>query len=365
MLLMSVAMAHAQQSGEPGSGAARIVALDPRWTVSFEASPAAPVGFDQQMAYVALESGELVAVDLDGGHVSWHVELATMFTPATGDGLVFVAAADSVVALEQLTGRTLWRTPVGGALSGPVHWDGGWLLASTETGDLIALDAANGRERWRVAVGAPLAVAPTASGERIYVALRHQHIAALDLDAGQVVWTTPVASTITGLLALDNQLLAGSRANVLHSISLDDGRIRWTQRAGADIVGAPAADDELIYFAALDNVLRALDRGSGNLEWRRNLPSRPRGGPLRAENIVFVPLMTTDVVAYQAETGAEAFTIHAVGELGGVPFLRDNPRPTAPRLIAVSREGALQGFAPRIEPPPVPLVELPGVRVGG
>jgi hypothetical protein len=75
--------------------------------------------------------------------------------------------------------------------------------------------------------------------------------------------------------------------------------------------------------------------------------------------------MTTDVVAYLSETGGGAFTIQAIGELGGVPFLRDNPRPTAPRLIAVSREGALQGFAPRFEPPPAPLAVLPGARVGG
>ena len=49
-----------------------------------------------------------------------------------------------------------------------------------------------------------------------------------------------------------------------------------------------------------------------------------------------------------------------------MPFLREAPRPTAPRLIAVSRDGMLQGFAPRYEPPPVPLIPepLPGIKIG-
>ena len=72
-----------------------------------------------------------------------------------------------------------------------------------------------------------------------------------------------------------------------------------------------------------------------------------------------------DIGAYFTVSGAPAFTIQAVGELASSPFLRDDARPTEPRLIAMSREGALQGFAPRVEPPPVPLTELPGAKVGG
>ena len=170
---------------------------------------------------------------------------------------------------------------------------------------------------------------------------------------------------VTGILALNDQLVVGTRGNRVYSISLDRGRVRWSQRAGADISGAPVADERLIYFAALDNVLRALDRRSGNLRWSRKLTSRPAAGPLRAGNVVLLPLVTTDIGAFVAATGAESFTIRAAGETGGVPFIRDGARPTAPLLIAMSREGALQGFAPRIEPLPAALGTLPGIKVGG
>jgi outer membrane protein assembly factor BamB len=329
------------------------------------AAPAAPAGFDQATAYVPLKSGELTAVSLEDGAVRWTVDLATPFTPATGDGLVFAATDDSVRALDENTGRLLWAARVGGVLSGPLHWESGRVLASTDAGELIAIDAQDGRVMWRTSLGAPLATAPTVSSDRLYAPLRDARVAALDLDRGATLWTTSVTGAITGLLALEEQVLVGTRANLLHSVSPDRGRIRWTQRAGADLVGAPIADGEHIYFVALDHVLRALDRRNGHIRWIRPLPSRPSGGPLRTENVVLVPFSTQSIGAYATATGAEAFTIRAVGELGGAPFLREHARATSTRLVAMSREGALQGFAARVEPPLAPLTELPGTRVGG
>jgi outer membrane protein assembly factor BamB len=343
----------------------RIVALDPRWTAVFESAPAAPAGFDQQLAYVPLKDGELQAIDLNHGAVKWTAMLTTALTPATGDGLVFTAVEGAITALEQRSGEVQWRTPLDDTLASPLYWDTGWLIASMESGDLVALRAQDGEMMWRQPLGAPLATTPTPSGDRLFVALRDGRLAALALATGAPAWTVPLNEPVTGLLALNDQLVVGTRANRVHSISLDRGRIRWSQRAGADIAGAPVADEKLIYFAAFDNLLRAIDRRSGNLRWTRKLPSRPAGGPLRAGNVVLQPLATTDISAVLATTGADSFTIRAAGETGGVLFLREGARPTSPLLIAMSREGSLQGFAPRIEPPPAPLGVLPGIKVGG
>lgn len=363
--LGSASLSLAQQPASDNDAAEpRIVALDPRWTVSLASPPAAPPGFDQQMAYVPLGGGEIVAIGLDTGRVQWTLDLQTAFPPATGDGMVFIAGDALATAVDQSSGRTLWRTPLGARLAAPLYWDAGWVLASTENGDLLAMDAADGRVIWRVPVGAPVAVAPSVAEERLYVALTDRQVVAVAHDTGAELWRLPLDEDVTGMLALEDQLLIGTRANLLHSVSLDRGRIDWSQKAGADVMGAPTADDAYIYFVAFDNVLRALDRGNGNLQWRRNLPSRPSGGPLRIDDVVVVPFSTNDIGAYLASTGAPSFTIQAIGEIGGAPFLRDDPRPTAPRLIAISREGALQGFAPRFEPPPAPLGELPGTRVG-
>lgn len=343
----------------------QILALDPRWTVSFDTAPVAPAGYDQDTSYVPLKSGDLLAIDLDQGVVRWKVGLAMTSTPATGDGLVFAAGERVVTALDQRTGQTQWRTPLPGPLASPLAWDAGFLFACTDAGELLAIHGQDGRIVWRVSLTSPLAVVPSASADRLYGALRDGRIVSLELNSGATAWTLALGEEVTGLLALNDQLVVGTRANKLHSVSMSRGSVRWSQKAGADVTGAPVADDDRIYFTAFDNIVRAIDRRTGNLRWLQRLASRPSGGPLRIQNVVLVPLVTTNIDVFNASTGEPAFTIRAVGELGGLPFLRESARPTAPRLVAMSREGALQGFAPRFEPPPARLAELPGVRVKG
>ena len=71
-------------------------ALDPRWVVTFESAPAASPGYDATTAYIPLKGGQLVAVDLERGTVRWALEVATRFTPATGEGLVFTVTEQTL-----------------------------------------------------------------------------------------------------------------------------------------------------------------------------------------------------------------------------------------------------------------------------
>jgi outer membrane protein assembly factor BamB len=369
-LAVSVVMVRADQPATSAPArnvdlAQTLVALDPRWMVAFDTALAAPVGFDEQAAYVPLKGGELVAVGLDRGDVRWKVELTTPFTPATGDGLVFAAEEATVLAFQDESGATVWRTALGGPLAGPLSFDAGTVVVSKTDGELVALRAQDGAILWRRAIGAPQAVRPSAAGDRLYVGLKDGRVLAIDRESGDEIWTYTVGDEVTGLLALDDQVIVGTTGNHVYSLRSDKGRLRWRQRVGADVKGPAVADDKRIYFAALDNVLRAVDRKNGNLRWTQPLPSRPSGGPLRTGAVVIVPTVSADIGVYNAETGKPAFTIKATGELGGVPFLRETTGPTAPRLVAVSREGTLQGFAPRYEPPPVPFSALPGPKVGG
>jgi outer membrane protein assembly factor BamB len=345
--------------------AQRLLALDPRWTVGFDTPAAAPPGFDEHAAYVPLKGGQLVAVALDRGDVLWKVELATPFTPATGDGFVFAVGDALVTAFVDRTGATAWRTPLGGALARAVFFDAGMVIASRTDGELVALRAQDGAVLWRQPLGAALAVAPSAASDRIYAALADNRVLALNRETGDAIWTYTVPDPVTGVLALDDQIVIGTRGNRVYSLKPDKARLRWERRIGADVTGPAVADEKKIYFAAMDNMLRAVDRGNGNLRWTAPLPSRPSGGPLRTGDVVIVPTVSADIGAYSAETGKSAFTIKAAGELSGIPFLREGARPTAPRMVAISRDGKLEGFAPRYEPPTAPLESVPGTKVGG
>ena len=90
------------------------MSFDARWVAAFDTPPAATPGFDATTAYVPLKGGQLVAVDLDRGTVRWRLDVATAFTPATGDGLVFTASEQTIEARDATTGASRWRAPLPG-----------------------------------------------------------------------------------------------------------------------------------------------------------------------------------------------------------------------------------------------------------
>lgn len=341
--------------------ATTVAPLDPRWSIPFDTPPAAAAGFDTSTAYVPLKGGQLVAVDLDSGVVRWRLDVATAFTPATGDGLVFIMAEASIEARDARTGATRWRTPLPGGAAVPLYWDTGWLLASTPNGDLAAFRAADGTLVWRQPLGSPLAAAPAPALDRLYLPLADNRLVSVLLATGETVWSRTLTARITGLLALDDQLVFGTTARKVVSVSLTNGRERWAWSVGGDVSGLPAADEKRIYFAARDNVLRAVDRKSGNLRWSASLPSRPSGSPLPLPNTILMPLVGSVIAGFDLVSGKPTVSVQSAGEIGLQPFFRHAARPTAVRLVTVSREGQLQGFAQRYEPVPVALAELPGV----
>lgn len=337
------------------------VALDARWVQTFETLPAAPPGFDATTAYVPLKGGQLVAVDLNRGTIRWRLDVTTAFTPATGEGLVFTASEQTIEARDAATGQTKWQSPLPGGAAAPLYWDTGWLLASTTAGDLAAFRASDGTLVWRRQLGAPLAAAPGPALDRLFLPLADNRIIAVSLADGESVWERKFSSPVTALLALDDQLVFGTAAKEVMSIDLKRGRDRWTWKLGGDLAGSPAADDRRIYFASRDNILRAVDRNSGNLKWMAGLSSRPAGGPLRLNDFLLMPLVSNQIVGFDPASGKPNATAVAAGEIGLQPYVRREVRSTLPQLITVSREGQLQGFGRRFEPVPQPLSELPGL----
>jgi outer membrane protein assembly factor BamB len=336
-------------------------AFDARWVTAFETPASASPGFDATTAYVPLKGGQLVAVDLNRGTIRWSLDVATPFTPATGGGLVFTVSEQLIEARDAVNGATKWSAPLPGGAAAPLYWDTGWLLASTTAGDLAAFRAADGTLVWRRQLGAPLVGAPGPALDRLFLPLADNRLVALLLSSGETIWERKLTAPITALLALDDQIVFGTAAKHMVSVDLSRGRERWTRRLGGDIAGRPAADDKRIYFASRDNIVRAVDRKSGNLKWKATLGSRPAGGPLRLSDALLMPLVSNQIVGFDPETGKPSVTAAAAGEIGLQPYVRRDARQTLPQLITVSREGQLQGFGRRYEPVPQPLAELPGL----
>lgn len=352
MLLILVALAQLAVS---------LTTLDPRWLVPLDQPPATLPAFDADTAYVPLRNGQLAAVDLARGRLLWQQHLPTSVSPSTGDGLLFVATGDGVAAISGRTGRPQWQVPLPGRLV-TVTWDTGWLLCSNDAGTLAALRASDGTVVWQATLDSPLTTAPAAGLDRVYVGLDGGRVTSLGLASGAETWTRTLTGQVTSLRAVDGQLIVGTSGNAVFSLDLSSGRQRWRWRVGGASSGPAVSDERHIYFVARDHVVRAVDRRNGNLRWTAELPSRPIGGPQLLDGVVMVPLATA-MTAFDAATGKPIGTLPVSGEMSAPPHLHAAVRATGARLITLTRDGRLQGHAPRIEEAPAPLEALPGQAV--
>lgn len=290
-------------SGHAFAQAPARTVFESRWKVTLPENPAAPAAFDDAHAYVALRSGKLVAIALENGMIVWTSDVRTIWSPAAGDGRVFVASGSQLIALDAATGREQWRTALDNPLTVAPVFDTGWLFAGTTSGLLFALRATDGAVLWKMDLGAPLSAPPVPSELHVYLPIVDGRIVAAELSHGKAVWTRTLPARPAPMLALNDRLFVGTEDNFLYCLSRSDGDEKWKWRTGGDIVSAPIADGERVFFLSMDHMLRALDRNGGSLRWQRPVPNRTIGGPLRIGEFVAVASLSPQLHAFSGADG--------------------------------------------------------------
>jgi hypothetical protein len=132
------------------------------------------------------------------------------------------------------------------------------------------------------------------------------------------------------------------------------------------VVGAPIVDMRHVYFAALDNVLRALNRFNGSQVWMAGLPFRPLGGPLLLGDIVFVGSVGPEARGYTANSGHLALDYAGTADLAPAAppqVIAIAGLPELTTIVLLTRDPELQVLQRRVDVPVEPLRELIGVPV--
>jgi outer membrane protein assembly factor BamB len=144
----------------------------------------------------------MIALDARTGARMWTAPgPAVPFEGTIADGVISgliagTAGISGVVAIDAVTGSTLWATNMGGTLEWPAS-GGGIVYVPTFTGpeqigvpgELVALDAHSGKQLWarHFAEGAPLNLQP--AGAVLYTGFRSKVMHALDSRTGDTLWT--------------------------------------------------------------------------------------------------------------------------------------------------------------------------------
>lgn len=416
-----------------GSSSGRVYALDSEsgcvsWTFtspvgvrtapSVGANKAAPSGY---AVYFGDYDRNVYALDANSGKTLWSVNVETMprqlltgaivafkgvlFVPTSSfeeSGATVAAyeccrARGSLVALDTLTGKILWKTytiqaepkpyrknsvgvqlygPAGAAIWSAPTIDPGRGLVYVATGDsytdvddegasdaIMALDMNTGVIRWKTQVtkGDNFIVGchPGAAAEPVNC----PRTVGRDFDFG----ASPILRRASGLNGRDI-LVAGQKSGVVHAFDPDTGEILWQTRVGTGgalggIEWGMAADNDNVYAAVADQVrggmpgLTALKLATGELVW--HVPAdAPKCGwqgrcgngysapPSAIRGVVFSGSQDGHLRAFDAKTGRRLWdfdaaaqtyeTVNGLTHQRGGPFDGSGPTLAGRHLYAIS-----------------------------
>ncbi len=240
------------------------------------------------IVYVGTISGELQARNLDTGELMWRYDVGDQLrgSPAVSDGVVVIGGglAGGFTALDAATGDVLWHVATPGQLAvytQPAVVDG-VVYANTgpsEVADSVyAIDLMTGEVLWSTPVAAGIFNGPAVDGGQLYVTSADEgRLVALDTSTGEVAWTLQrdddtfySAPTVSDGLVYVTTTSDAAWDGTFLAVNADDGTIAWQNSTHGDAQGSsPAIYGDLVISGTHANgAVVAYDRITGTVAWR-------------------------------------------------------------------------------------------------
>jgi outer membrane protein assembly factor BamB len=272
--------------GQQPAPRSQFLPLAVRWSVDLSAPSAAAPVVSGNLLVVPMQGGAVVAFRMDTGREAWKAAVVTERPIAADSEHVYVATREAIQALRLDTGETAWTAETG-VLTAPFLAHAGWIVAPA-AGSVAALRASDGTVVWRRGIGA-VEHRPAVDGDMLFVPLTEGRVAGLDVKTGETRWETRLGGAPGEPLAIGGKVYVSATDKRFYTLEASDGETEWTRWIGASPRGRAAVDDVHIYVVALDNILRAFDRGHGAQQWTVGLKYRPAEGPLLITGAIVVP----------------------------------------------------------------------------
>ena len=328
----------------------------------------------------------------------WRARIGEVTFPlevdVSGDSIVVASTDGAVAALDARTGRDLWRTNIGAPIAAGVGSDGKVAAVVTRANEVVAL--ANGREIWRQKLTAQAFTSPFVAGGRVFVLAADRSVNAFDGETGRKLWSQqrpsePLVLRQSGVMLAVGDTLVVGLAGRLAGLNPLNGSIRWEAPIASprgindverlvDLVGHVSRIGNTVCARAFQASVGCVDAQRGALLWTK--PANAAQGLDGDDRLVFGTEANGRVLAWRRADGENAWSTDrlryrsltsplvvgrsiAIGDSAGFIHLLSredgsllnrlatdgSPVAAAPvlaanTLIAVTRSGAVYGFAP-------------------
>ncbi|WP_199117411.1 PQQ-binding-like beta-propeller repeat protein [Pedobacter sp. ASV28] len=240
---------------------------------------------------------------------TYHSNANVVNTPTYTDKLVIYG--NSIGAIEALSiksGKKVWQFNTKGAIYSSALVTDGLVIFGSGDGNIYALHADNGKLAWKTPAKHAVLGSPIAQGAYVFIGGSDNTFRALEIKTGKIKWEfTEVEGTIVGKpLIYQDKIIFGSWGRHLYALSTETGTLLWKWNNGSanrmfsPAMCTPVATKGIVYIAAPDRILTAIDVSNGNTLWRnKEATVRESIGISTDSTLIYGKTMQDEIVAYK------------------------------------------------------------------
>lgn len=243
---------------------------------------------------------------------SYHSNANVVNTPAYSAGkVIFGNSLGLVEALDKKTGKKIWTYNTKGAIySSPVVAENLVILGSGD-GTIYALSEKTGKVVWAKATSNAVLGSPIIKGKHVFIGGSDHTFRALEIKTGKEIWAfTGVEGTIVGSsLIYQNKIIFGSWGRNLYALEINTGNLIWKWNNGnanrmfSPAMVTPVASNGIVFIAAPDRYLTAINAEDGTTLWRNKEATVRESIGLSADGTtIYGKTMQDEIVAYKAQS---------------------------------------------------------------
>lgn len=310
--------------------------------------------------FILDDNGVLRHISRTTGKQIWDRRLGTLAasSPALdGSGRLYAitlldspgSGAGSAWAIDQRSGRVLWRKRLPGRAESSPLLAAGRVVFGSESGTVYAVDPATGRTVWTYsAAGSVKAGLALSKGMLVFGDYGGQ-VQAISARTGRPIWSANPGGRFysTGAIAW-GRFYVGNVDGRLYSYTLS-GDLAWARQTGAYVYSSPAVAQPdggvpTVYAGSYSGAFTAWDARSGAELWSHQAGGKISGGATVIDGTVwFNDLGNERTIGLSARTGRKLF------DMGTGAF---NPAVTDGRTMYLVGYTNIYGFVPRTKPSP-------------
>ncbi|WP_421939197.1 PQQ-binding-like beta-propeller repeat protein [Pedobacter sp.] len=242
---------------------------------------------------------------------TYHSDANVVNTPAYADNLViFGNSLGLIEALQAKTGKKVWSFKTQGAIySSPIIAQKQVIVGSGD-GNIYALNLATGKLNWKKATQNAVLGSPVIHDNMILIGGSDHTFRALDIQFGKTIWefNEVEGSIVDKPLIYQGKVIFGSWGRHLYALDIQSGKLLWKWNNGhgnrmfSPAMCTPVATKGIVYIAAPDRYLTAIDANNGNTLWRNKEATVRESIGLSADSLtVYGKTMQDEIVGYKTQ----------------------------------------------------------------